>query len=70
VIDAAHASNVPSIAVVPVGFVTDHLETLFDLDIEAAGHTLDHDMDFARGPVANDHEHLIKGLAEAIRPLL
>lgn len=70
VIDAAHTANVPSIVVVPAGFVTDHLETLYDLDIEAAGRALDYDMEYVRGPVANDHEHLITGLAEAIHPLL
>ncbi len=60
----------PSLVVVPAGFVTDHLETLYDLDIEAAGRALDYDMEYVRGPVANDHEHLIAALAEAIRPLL
>ena len=70
VIDAAHASGAKSIVVVPIGFVTDHLETLYDLDIVAAGQALDLDMEFVRGPVANDHEHLIGGLADAVRPLL
>ncbi len=70
VIDAAHAANVPSIAMIPIGFMTDHLETLYDIDIEAAGRAYDYDMDFARGPVPNDHEHLIESLAGVIRPLL
>ena len=70
VIDAAHAANVRSIVAVPAGFVTDHLETLFDLDIEAAGRALDNDMEFKRGPVPNNHEHLIEALATAIRPLI
>jgi ferrochelatase len=70
VIDAAHASGAKSVVAVPIGFVTDHLETLYDLDIMAADRALQLDMEFVRGPVANDHEHLIAGLAEAILPLL
>jgi len=70
VVDAAHAADMMSIIVVPIGFVTDHLETLYDLDIEVADHVLGFGMEFVRGPVANDHEHLVNGLAEAIVPLL
>lgn len=70
VIDSAHESGVKSIVAVPVGFATDHMETLYDLDIVAAGRAFDFDMEFVRGPVANDHDHMVTGLAEAIRPLL
>ncbi len=70
VIDAAHAAGLPSVVVVPAGFVTDHLETLYDLDIEAADRALRLGMEFVRGPVANEHEHLIAGLADAVGPLL
>jgi ferrochelatase len=67
---AAHTARITSIVAVPVGFVTDHLETLYDLDIELADCVLGLGMEFVRGPVANDHEHLIRALAEVITPLL
>jgi ferrochelatase len=70
VVDAAHAAGLASIVAVPVGFLTDHLETLYDLDIELADKTLGLGMEFVRGPVANDHEHLIRALAQSIGPLL
>jgi ferrochelatase len=70
VIDAANSSGAKSIVAVPIGFVTDHLETLYDLDIMAADRALNLDMEFVRGPVANEHDHLISGLAEAVLPLL
>jgi ferrochelatase len=70
VIDAAAAGRYNAVAAVPVGFVTDHLETLYDLDIIAAERALDQDMEFSRAPVPNDSEHLVKGLVSLVRPLL
>src|SRR5215217_5096461 len=34
-LDRLHASGVGDIIVVPIGFISDHLEVLFDLDVEA-----------------------------------
>ena len=70
VIDAAAKAEIPSLVAVPVGFVTDHLETLYDLDIMAADRALTQDMEFVRAPVPNEHEHLVKGIAESVKPLL
>ena len=36
-IDACAAAGFDGVVVVPIGFVTDHMETLYDLDIVAAG---------------------------------
>ena len=33
---ALHAQGVPGVVVVPVGFVSDHMEVVYDLDVEAA----------------------------------
>ena len=43
-----------SVVVCPVGFVSDHLEILYDLDIEAAGLAHSLGMAFARTPSFND----------------
>src|SRR5215218_1152215 len=34
-LDRLHASGVEDVVVVPIGFISDHLEVLFDLDVEA-----------------------------------
>src|SRR5918997_2884792 len=34
-LDRLHASGVSDVIVVPIGFISDHLEVLFDLDVEA-----------------------------------
>lgn len=70
VIDAAIAGGYRSIAVAPVGFATDHMETLYDLDVVAAGRVLDADIEFARAAVPNADELLVDSIAEAISPLL
>ncbi|HSK47026.1 MAG TPA: ferrochelatase [Coriobacteriia bacterium] len=62
-IEACSDANVPALVVCPIGFVTDHLETLYDLDIVAADKALSADVEFARAPVPNDSDMLIEPLA-------
>jgi protoporphyrin/coproporphyrin ferrochelatase len=35
-LEALHGADVPAVVVVPVGFVSDHMEVVYDLDVEAA----------------------------------
>lgn len=70
VIDAAAQTEVSALVVVPVGFMTDHLETLYDLDIEAAGRALEADIEFVRAPVPGDDEAIVDAIAESIVRLL
>ncbi|MBW3576750.1 MAG: ferrochelatase [Actinobacteria bacterium] len=37
-LDSLHAADITDVVVVPIGFVSDHLEVRFDLDVEAAAH--------------------------------
>jgi protoporphyrin/coproporphyrin ferrochelatase len=37
-LDSLHASGARDVIVVPIGFISDHLEVLFDLDVEAQNH--------------------------------
>ena len=69
-IDAAATAGAPAIVAVPIGFMTDHMETLYDLDIVAAGKALDLDMEFVRAPVPNDDESVVAGLARSVSALL
>jgi hypothetical protein len=34
-LEALHAEGVPGVVVVPVGFISDHMEVIYDLDVEA-----------------------------------
>jgi len=70
VVDAAIAGGFKAIVVGPVGFATDHMETLYDLDVVLAGKVLDSGIEFARAPVPNADELLVGSIADAIAPLL
>jgi ferrochelatase len=50
-----------------VGFVADHLETLFDLDIEAARQAADEGLVFARTPMPNADPAFCDLLADVVR---
>ena len=48
------------------GFVADHLEVLYDLDIEAAHRAAAHGIAFARTACVNDDASVIDALAARI----
>lgn len=54
----------PGVLVCPVGFVSDHLEVLYDLDIEARRHAAGRGLAFARTPSLNDDPTLMALVAE------
>lgn len=68
IIDAAQR-GVPGIAVSAVGFVADHLEVLYDLDIAAAHVAEQHGIAFARTRCVNDDPAVLGSLAERIRAI-
>ncbi|MEZ5151119.1 ferrochelatase [Rhodococcus zopfii] len=51
-LDALHARGVTAVIVVPVGFVSDHLEVVWDLDTEAKQKAADLGMAFVRAATA------------------
>ena len=67
VIRAAAASGVRDLVVVPVGFVCDHVEVLYDLDVEARGVADAAGVAFHRALAANDHPEFIAMLADLVR---
>jgi ferrochelatase len=69
-IDSAGSAGIKSIAVCPIGFVTDHMETLFDLDTVAAARANDAGLAFGRASVPNDDPVIVKALAEAVSRLI
>ncbi|QJY48563.1 ferrochelatase [Pseudonocardia broussonetiae] len=51
-LDALHAAGVPGVVVAPIGFVSDHVEVIWDLDTEAAERAAELGMGFARAATA------------------
>lgn len=70
VLRAAPGDGFDSVVVSPIGFATDHMETLYDLDIVAADAARAAGIAFARAAVPNAHPRLIAGIAESIRAYL
>jgi protoporphyrin/coproporphyrin ferrochelatase len=70
VIDAAAASAVSALVVCPIGFMTDHMETLYDLDVVAAERTLNAGLEWQRAQVPNDYPSMLDALASALTKLL
>jgi protoporphyrin/coproporphyrin ferrochelatase len=65
--DLADTGRSEGILVVPQGFTSDHLEVLYDLDIEAAGVAADVGLAFARTDVVNDDPAVMAALAGRVR---
>jgi ferrochelatase len=53
--------------VVPIGFVCDHVEVLYDLDVEAREIAAACGVGFHRAGTANDHPAFIAMLADLVR---
>ena len=52
-----------AVIVAPIGFVCDHVEVLYDLDVEARQHARELGVGFYRAPAVNDHPLFIDLLA-------
>ncbi len=62
--------GVRELLVCPVGFVSDHLEILYDLDIEAKSYAKSLGMRLERTVSLNDDPEFINAIASRLRPLL
>jgi ferrochelatase len=61
------ARGVRDVVVVPVGFVSDHVEILFDVDVRAWGVAQELGIRLERPPALNDDPGFIGALAELVR---
>jgi ferrochelatase len=66
-VDALHDAGVPGIVVSPVGFVSDHLEVVWDLDNEARERADKLGMAFARAATAGTDPRFAQLVVELIR---
>src|SRR5205823_2925599 len=64
---ALAAAGTRDAVVVPIGFVADHVEVLYDLDVEAAATARAAGLGFVRVPTVNDHPLFVRMLAELVR---
>ena len=67
--ELAETGQAEGILVVPQGFTSDHLEVLFDLDIEASGVADEVGLAFARTEVVNADPDVMAAIAARIREL-
>lgn len=61
------ADGVAGVVVCPAGFVSDHLEILFDLDVEARRVAEDAGVAFSRTQLLNDDPGVLAALADVVR---
>ncbi len=56
-----------AVSVIPVGFISDHMEVLFDLDTEAVEKAAECGLEMARVPTVGTHPKFVAMIAELIR---
>ena len=61
---ALHAAGTPAVVVVPIGFISDHMEVIYDLDTEAKETAEGLGLPFARAATAGTHPAFVAGLVD------
>ncbi|MHA6625354.1 ferrochelatase [Pseudonocardia sichuanensis] len=65
-LDVLHGKGVPAVVVAPVGFVSDHVEVIWDLDTEARERAEELGMGFARAATAGPDPRFADMVAELV----
>ncbi|TFC78773.1 ferrochelatase [Cryobacterium cheniae] len=60
------AAGIRAVVVVPIGFISDHMEVTWDLDTEAAATAAAHDLGFARVSTPGLHPTFVAGLVDLL----
>jgi ferrochelatase len=66
-VDALHAAGVPAVVVSPIGFVSDHLEVVWDLDTEARERAEKLGVSFVRAATPGTDPRFAELVVELIR---
>jgi ferrochelatase len=66
----AAANGVRAVLLSPLGFVCDHIEVLYDLDVEAKATCEALGIAMARASAVNDHPRFVDALADAVTALV
>jgi ferrochelatase len=67
VLRGAKGQGIEDAVIVPVGFVCDHVEVLYDLDVEARAVAAESGLRLHRAETANDHPAFIAMLADLVK---
>jgi len=68
VLDQLAADEANVVVIVPISFVSDHIETLHEIDIEYREHAADHGLrNFIRAPSLNDGDDFLQAMADLVR---
>jgi ferrochelatase len=67
VITRLHEEGHRHVLMCPIGFVCEHVEILFDIDVEFANHARGLGMQLERIEMLNDHPGMLAGLADVVR---
>lgn len=65
-VDALAAEGHQTLLVVPIGFTCEHVEVLYDVDVELRAHARGLGVRLERIEMVNDHPAMIGGLADAV----
>lgn len=66
-LDDLHRQGVPKVLVAPIGFVSDHLEILWDIDVEAREKAAELGLELDRIESLNDDPAFVRALASLVR---
>ena len=69
-LDRLHDAGVRKVLIAPVGFVSDHLEILWDLDVEARERAAELGLELDRIESLNDDPAFVRALAELVEERL
>jgi ferrochelatase len=61
------AEGVRDVVLCPIGFISDHVEVMYDLDLEAAETCREIGLGMARAGTVNDHPAFLRALADLVR---
>lgn len=67
VVDELARESVRDVLVAPIGFVCEHVEILYDIDLELQDHAVRLGIRLERIEMLNDHPEMIAGLARLVR---
>jgi ferrochelatase len=69
-LESVAAEGANQVLVAPIGFVADHVEVLYDLDIEAKQNAKKMGLKFLRASAPNDHPTFIRMMADVVEATL
>lgn len=64
--ELASSGRSRDVVIVPVGFISDHMEVLYDLDTEAAGLCRELGLNMARVPTVGEHPRFVRMIVELV----